>query len=220
VYDRRVKNDELSFGHSGRLYKESYLLYDHQTNSYWVQVTGEAKAGPLKGTSLKFIPSTVTSWQNWKTLYPETEVLPGIGVTGFMGTYRGFDKSEYFGLAVSHLNRAKLYPYKIFEEQPVLNDVFQGKPIVLVISRDQNITTVWGRKVRGKVLTFRAETDSIEDFLMADNETDSRWDPLTGICLTGSYAGIELPAQTNTPILIDRFKDHYPKGEIYIAKQR
>jgi len=111
VYDRRVGNSELIFGHSGRLYKGSYVLYDRQTDSQWVQVTGEAKTGPYKGTVLRFIPSTVTTWQMWKTTYPGTKVLPGIGKGEFIGTYRGFNDMSEFGLAITHFNQAKLYEF-------------------------------------------------------------------------------------------------------------
>ncbi len=215
MYDRRVEDRELLFGHTGRLYEGSFVLYDRQTGSQWVQVTGQAKTGPYKGNVLKFIPSTVTSWQKWKTLFPDTKVLPGSGRDGFMGTYRGFLQSQNIGLVVTHFNQARLYPFETLEEESVINDIFRGEPIVVAFYKAYRTATAWRREVNGDVLTFRLEYDSQKGFLIVDNETDSRWDPITGRALDGLHEGLELPALTHNPILIDRFKAHYPEGEVY-----
>jgi hypothetical protein len=58
VYARRVKGEVLDFGHRGWLYEESFLFYDRQTDSLWVQATGEAVHGPYKGTRLERLPAT------------------------------------------------------------------------------------------------------------------------------------------------------------------
>ncbi|MCH8077251.1 MAG: DUF3179 domain-containing protein, partial [SAR324 cluster bacterium] len=62
----------LSFGHSGILFQWSFVLYDRNTGSLWVQANGTAEHGPLKGQKLCLIPSTVTTWKKWKTAYPDT----------------------------------------------------------------------------------------------------------------------------------------------------
>lgn len=157
MYDRRVGNTELSFGHSGRLYKRSFVFYDHQTRSQWVHVTGEAKTGPYKGTRLTFIPSTVTSWREWKKSYPQTTVLPGLGRMGFMGTYRGFYQDGQIGLVVSRLNQAKLYPFETLQGTPVINDTFGSEPLVVAFHNAQRTATAWGRTLDGDTLTFTAE---------------------------------------------------------------
>ena len=215
MYDRRVGDETLTFGHSGRLYKRSFVFYDRQTNSLWVHVTGEAKTGPYKGTTLKFIPSTVTTWRKWKTQYPDTGVLPGVGRGGFMGTYEGFYNPERIGLAVSRLGEAKLYPFEILKKTPVINDSFNGEPIVVAFHEAQRTATAWGRIVQDRPVTFRAEFDSQKGFLMVDSESDSRWDPLTGEAVDGPYRGARLPPLIYNPILMDRYVAHYPHGEIY-----
>lgn len=215
MYDRRVGDTELSFGHAGRLYEQSFVFYDRQTDSQWVHVTGEAKTGPYKGTKLRFIPSTVTSWKQWKTEYPHTSVLPGIGRGGFMGTYRGFYNSGRIGLVVSRFRHAKLYPFGILVDEPVINDSFQGEPIVVAFHKAQRTATAWGSVIGGNPLIFEALFDSEKGFLLTDTESGSIWDPLTGEAIDGPYRGMELPALTYNPILVDRFTAHYPDGEIY-----
>lgn len=215
MYDRRVGNTELTFGHSGRLYHRSFVFYDHQTQSQWVHVTGEAKTGPHKGTKLTFIPSTVTSWREWRKTYPQTTVLPGLGRTGFMGTYRGFYRAEQIGLVVSRLNQAKLYPFDTLERTPIINDTFGGEPIVVAFHKAQRTATAWGRTIEGESLVFTAEFDPKQGFLISDIQTGSQWDILTGRAVGGPYLGRELPALTYNPILMDRFPVHYPDGEVY-----
>ena len=82
------------------LFKNSFLMYDHQTDSIWVHVTGEAFHGPLKGKKLKFMPSTVTTWEKWKARYPHTLVLPGRRSETFMGIYDGMKTTRGLGLSV------------------------------------------------------------------------------------------------------------------------
>lgn len=212
MYDRRVADETLTFGHAGRLYENSFVFYDHQTNSQWVHVTGTAGAGPYKGTRLTFIPSTVTSWREWKKLHPNTKVLPGFGRGGFMGTYRGFYNDSDFGLVVTQFNQAKLYPFETLKERPVINDTFRDEPIVVSFNSAERTATAWGRNVNGRTLIFSHEYDAQEGFLLVDKQTHSKWDPTTGRSIGGSLKGAELPALTYNPILIDRFHAHYPEG--------
>lgn len=50
-------------------------MYDHQTESLWSQVKRSAVAGPMTGTVLKTLPSTLTTWEKWRRQYPDTHVL-------------------------------------------------------------------------------------------------------------------------------------------------
>ena len=61
VFDRRVKQRELSFGVSGMLRRSDMIMFDHQTESWWQQFTGEALVGELAGSTLKVIPSQILS---------------------------------------------------------------------------------------------------------------------------------------------------------------
>jgi hypothetical protein len=75
VYSRNIKERELTFGISGLLYKSNVLMYDHQTESLWSQVLGKAVTGPMTGTPMNILPSTLTTWGKWKKRFPGTEVL-------------------------------------------------------------------------------------------------------------------------------------------------
>lgn len=51
------------------------VMYDHATRSYWSQILARAICGPQQGTRLEILPSTVTTWGEWQSQHPETDVL-------------------------------------------------------------------------------------------------------------------------------------------------
>ena len=48
---------------------------DVETGSRWQQSTGEAIDGPLKGRTLELYDFVLTTWKEWRTRYPNTQVL-------------------------------------------------------------------------------------------------------------------------------------------------
>src|SRR5439155_1161397 len=97
----------LSFGHEGILYENSFVMYDRKTESLWVHVTGRAVWGPLKGKQLEFVPSTVTTWSQWKAAHPRTLVLPGFRRGGFMGTYHGLTRQYARSIPTARCTRRR-----------------------------------------------------------------------------------------------------------------
>lgn len=75
AFDRRVGGHMLDFGVSGLLYNSDVLLYDRQTQSLWSQLLGKAISGPMKGQTLKMLPMTQTSWDDWRRAHPASQVL-------------------------------------------------------------------------------------------------------------------------------------------------
>lgn len=63
------------FGVSGLVYNSSTVLFDRTSESLWLPMEGLAIAGPRKGQRLTAINATETSWADWLTRYPKTQVL-------------------------------------------------------------------------------------------------------------------------------------------------
>ncbi len=217
MYERKLDGRVLSFGHAGILIRNSFVMYDRQTDSLWIHVTGEAYQGPLKGKKLTFLPSTVTTWRKWKEDHPTSLVLPGRRRGGFMGTFNGLSRTRNFGLSVVVRFKSKLYPYSELRETPVVNDRLNGAEVVVYYSRDHGTATAWRRKLDGRSLTFAlsAKTDSRGNELMKDNQTGSLWNWLTGVAVAGPLKGRELAQLAYNPILSDRFRAFYPDRPIY-----
>src|SRR5262249_53932835 len=76
AYDRRAAGRVLSFGTSGLLYDSNLLMYDRQTQSLWVQFTGQAVAGVLIRHQLRSYRRQTVSWGAWRAGPPHGWVLP------------------------------------------------------------------------------------------------------------------------------------------------
>ena len=207
----------LTFGHAGILLYNSFVMYDHQTNSLWVHANGRAEHGPLQGRQLTFMPSTVTTWANWKQSYPHTLVLPGYRRGGFMGTYKGLSGTRRIGLAVVVRFKGKLYPFGVLERHPVVNDHFNGRDLVIYYSRRTGTATAWLRTLDGAALVFHqsGRRDAQGNSLLQDDRTGSLWSWLIGEAVAGTLKGRKLERAMYNPILNDRFRAFYPGAPVY-----
>ncbi len=86
-------NKTLEFGVSGLLYNSDVLLYDRDSQSLWSQLLGKAVTGKMKGTRLTQVPLSNTSWREWRSRHPGTEVLSTD--TGFRANYQANPYPNY-----------------------------------------------------------------------------------------------------------------------------
>jgi len=84
----------LTFGVSGLLYQSDMVMYDHQSESLWSQISMEAIVGTMVGTTLKPIFLEHTTWREWRRTHPTTQVLST--KTGFV---RDYQRDPYLGYA-------------------------------------------------------------------------------------------------------------------------
>jgi len=77
LYDVTVEGVQHELGTSGFLYRSNKLMYDHATKSLWSTMTGSPVIGPLvgKGIELKPLYVVTTTWKEWRTRHPNTQVL-------------------------------------------------------------------------------------------------------------------------------------------------
>ncbi|MEX2355677.1 MAG: DUF3179 domain-containing protein [Thermaerobacterales bacterium] len=90
--DRQTDHGVLDFGTSGKLYRSALVMYDRQSDSYWLHFTGLAVKGALTGTQLDLLPVNIISWADAKERHPEAKVLSR--QTGFS---RNYGSNPYFG---------------------------------------------------------------------------------------------------------------------------
>lgn len=160
AFDARVAGTvPSSFGVSGLLYNSDVLLYDRGTESLWSQLLEQAVSGPLKGTQLKPVPLTHTSWADWRARQPRTEVLSTD--TGHVrdyarDPYAGYDKVSRLMFAVQHRDerlpakewvlglraggQAKAYPFSVLarrvDAKGRLQDRVGGVPVEIRFDRE------------------------------------------------------------------------------------
>ncbi|WP_218135059.1 DUF3179 domain-containing protein [Parasphingopyxis algicola] len=96
VFDRRVDGTVLTFGTTGRLRHSDLVMYDHQTQSFWQQFTGEAIVGAYTGTTLDAVPARIEAWRLFRGEFPDGRVLvpPASGQRLYgANPYVGYDRA-------------------------------------------------------------------------------------------------------------------------------
>ncbi len=170
AFRRDFKGTVTTLGVSGLLYNSDLLLYDRQSESLWSQVMGQAVSGPRKGERLVAVPIEHTTWEDWKTQHPDTEVLSK--ETGFSRAYGrspygdyyengdiyfplSFRSSQYhpkervIGIEVD--GKFKAYPFaELSQVQSPLEDTFAGQKFTLEFNLETRNGVI--RDPQGKVL--------------------------------------------------------------------
>ena len=78
LFRSRAPDGKLTlFGTSGLLYRSNKLMFDHETESLWSNLTGEPVIGRLaeEPVALEVLPMTLTTWGEWRWRHPTTTVL-------------------------------------------------------------------------------------------------------------------------------------------------
>ncbi len=160
MYARRISGDVYTFGVSGLLYRSNVLMYDRQTESLWLQVKRRAVTGPMTGTKLSTLPSTVTTWKKWRNKYPETTVL-----SFRTGYSRDYSRDPYEGYYRDRRGMFRSF-FKAGpgeEEKEIVAGIEIGGsgkayPLDLVRSKKKIVDSVGGEKV---TLVYDDGTDRI-----------------------------------------------------------
>jgi len=218
---------------SGKLYRNGLIMYDHQTESLWSHITGDAVTGAMKGTKLELVPAVHVEWGTWKELHPDTLVLKGplgsypydpyegyygsrdAGVLGESLRDRRLHPKEYIiGLRIN--GKAKAFPFSILSSRSVINDTFQGVPVVVAFDAESASGIVLDRRLEGQVLTFeKVDGSSDKEPMIVDRETGSRWSAFTGVAVDGKLKGKILKQLETTYAFWFGWKDYYPDTEVF-----
>ena len=214
VFDRRVGNDVLLFGNTSALYNSDLVMFDHGSGSYWFQTGGEAVVGPMTGTRLAPLPSSVMTWDQWLALYPETNVLSreqGLGrrasqydrdpFSNFADYINGGENRFPFPVdadlvsdslrpaeivvAVAIGDQERAYPPTRIGNTTV-NDLLDGVPVVVFSRGTRQVATVFSPIVEGRLLEF-----DYTDGSFRDRQTRSVWN-LGGFATSGELEGTRL----------------------------
>jgi hypothetical protein len=221
AFERTFEGRVLDFGTTGRLRFSNLIMYDHQTESWWQQATGDAIAGAYTGAQLEFHPAAMIAWADFKAQHADGRVLSrdtghsrDYGRNPYLG-YDDIDRSPFLYdgdtpgqlppmarvLTVDLNNQAVAYPYEALREVKVINDVVGGAEIVAFWAEgtasalDTNDIPD-GRDVGSATAYSRLLDEKVLTFLFADGkirdeQTDSEWNHL-GQAVAGKLKGRQL----------------------------
>ena len=163
VYARRVGDRTLTFIVSGKLWRDSLIMMDRETETLWSHVTGEAIHGELKGTRLERVPVAYTTWKKWKAKHPDTRVL--IKEEPIVGSrYERYQNDpERFGIT-----RAKYVIEKLPGKAVVHGAVVEGDAIAVTDEAMQK-TKKMKATVAGQSIRFRRSADGAVRAFDADS---------------------------------------------------
>ena len=233
VFDRVVDGRTLTFGVSGYLYNDNLVMYDHQTNTLWSQLVGQAIKGAQRGTQLTILPSLITTWGEWQQRQPDTRILSaqqlgrladdiidpyaGYYTSGAAGFSSGFERNDALpaktlvaGVVAGKENRA--YPLETIQAESIIND--QLGTLAVLLAFDEKLETVlaYNRTVAGQVLTLAwAE----EPNLLRDAETGTLWDALTGEAIEGTLSGEQLSPVSAPLVFWFAWTAFHPETAVY-----
>lgn len=154
VFERLVDGEPVTFGTSGLLRHSDLIMYDRQTESLWQQFTGEAIVGDQAGNRLTFLPSSLISFDDFRTAYPEGMVLSretGINRPYGQNPYAGYDtidgadpflfRGQLDGrlpavervvtVSLAEVGLEVAYPYSVLSARGVINDEQGSQPLVV-----------------------------------------------------------------------------------------
>jgi hypothetical protein len=202
------------------------MFEDSTTKSWWRQVNGEAITGPLKGQSLKEIPSEQMSLAAWMRMHPNTLIMqPDSLYKEKYADLVGFDngtiegglehrdsaswqfKSWVIGITYDKVSRA--YDWNELVKKRVINDSLLQLPVVLFLESDSVSYHVWNRNVNNQSLEFIIDNNTLKDIT-----TNSVWN-FNGVCIFGPMAGQELKPVQASQEFWHSWQTFHPKTSVY-----
>ncbi len=207
MYVRQVDGKTLNLGHAGALWRDSLVIFDRETDTYWSQVSGEAIKGEMVGKGLENLPARVMTWTAWRRLHPDTLVLvkereatespyeeyaSSPVKMGILGSENPDDrlagKQVVLGVAID--GEAAAFAHDDLSRTGIAAASVAGKPVVVAYDRAGRSAAAFSREAAGRELTFRAE--AADPRTVRDDQTGSAWDLIRGVATAGPLEGTEL----------------------------
>ncbi len=228
MYARDIQGKTLTFGVSGKLIRNSLIMFDRETGSLWSHLTGEAIFGPLSGQRLTILPSVQTTWGLWLKDHKTAQILAGSqgqlsdpyelyfqsDSAGIEGRRRQDDrlpaKERVIGVRLG--GEVKAYAFSALARDRVVDDVVGGVPLVIVFDGSSESGAAYRRNIDGQARDFLPGSRPMS---MTDTQTGSEWDGLTGTARSGSSAGAALEAVPFTYSFWFGWADFYPRTGLY-----
>lgn len=162
-------------------------MRDLETGSEWSHLLGKAMAGTLKGQELKPIVSDMVTWAVWKDQHPQTMVLD-MPTTVKDYTDRFYRKPSKFVFGFVVDGDDFTLPMDQMLNHPVHQFRVGKVKLLATFDKAGAATHLYEPQIDDQLLDFAA----VDDRLMTDEQTGSRWEMANGRCVDGKFKGKSL----------------------------
>ena len=141
VFDRRMGDEILEFGTTGKLRNSDLVMYDRSSESWWQQFTGESIVGTHSGKELTMLAVRVVGFSSFAKDHPNGKVLVPNGASK-----RPYGRNPY----VNYDSRAAPFPLFTGDLPSNINPMAR----VIVLNKDDRAFAVTMNKLRknGKIV--------------------------------------------------------------------
>ncbi|MEM7587217.1 MAG: DUF3179 domain-containing (seleno)protein [Acidobacteriota bacterium] len=234
AFRRRLGERLLSFETEG-VCGGTIILRDRETDTLWAPFDGKGLEGPLESEQLARLPVFLTTWQDWSTRHPTTDVVyesesqrmghgarehPGKwGIVGEMGdTMLNWDTrlaENDFIFGIRQQDAPRAYPLETVQAAGGLVEDTVGdaaeRPVV-VFARGAFEMAGYDRRVKDRVLSFEAAGEGPGH--ARDRETGSLW-TVEGLAVDGPLRGERLEPVDGYLVEWHVWAENYPFTEIF-----
>jgi hypothetical protein len=154
---------------------QNFVMRDDETGSWWQQATGEAFAGPLRGSRLRLVFADEVAFAIWRREHPAGRVLrpdesPAWRVwsvdweakTARMPVVAGVPGADGRGplapravvLGLERGGAARAYPIESLRGQGAVQDDLGGLPVVILVGEDGRSLRAFESTVDGRRVPF------------------------------------------------------------------
>jgi hypothetical protein len=241
AFSRQIEGQDeiLTFGVSGKLLYNTLVMYDRQTETLWSQLYGAAVQGPLAGSTLSLFPILHTDWTHWNSQHPDGLVLSkqltcaqfncrSYSVDPYKSYYSSSDeglidkqiprdegaperKKRVFGVLLDGYARA--YPFEVLQYLSFINDRIGDVPVLIWFDTATESAVAYVRRAGQRVLTFKI--DPTTPGILIDQETQSRWNAISGTAIDGPLQNSQLAGLIATTLFEFGWYSYFPDSDTY-----
>ncbi|MET7029921.1 DUF3179 domain-containing protein [Sediminicola luteus] len=153
------------------------------------------------------------------------QTFPTIDYPNFIGKAEGLDRFYEHEpvISVTINGESKAYPLNMLTMHEISNDSLGGIPILPTFCPLCNSSVVYDRRLGhgGQQYVLEFEVSGMlrnSDMIMADKQTQTWWQQLTGIGLVGDLKGVELDVIPSMVLSVKDYFKRYPSGKILSPK--
>jgi hypothetical protein len=205
------------------------VMYDRETRTLWSQFLSRAVQGELVGTELETVPLTLTTWEKWKEVHPDTVALrkANLGGDPYLGYYRGRSAgvigeankddrlpTKELVLGLGFDDGPLALPHSRLRSEQLVHVSAAGSPTVVYYDPATDTALAFGVEVDGRELSFELiERDGRE--WLKDDQTGTLWIPFTGQAVDGELAGKALERLHAVNVFWFAWNDFYPDTDVW-----